>query len=482
MRKSLLKTVANALIVIGAIAISSLNVFALTDTLSNENKTRTWDFSSNTGTIVKDYAANTEAEIGESGIIVAKEGTAKVTVASSQIQFRNGAVLKVPVPVGSTGSVKIYGNGNTGRMVALEKNANNQELEIDNKADGDSVSYDATVSQDGYIQITSKSDYKFTKIEVQSSAGYTVETTYTITGNITGLSKGTVFTIKCGSDSYDAIVEEDGTKFSVSSKAGFALGTYTAEKNGYIVTYGSGEGFTLTGTSPEFTASTSITFSEKALEDIAAGVYSASEVDAGKPNFDISNVSFVNSSAVNGGKVNGTIKFKLAKAATVIVVAKTGGSNEETFTIGEVVKSTSDKSNNVNLAFGNVPAGETSLVLSGKSGAVISSIMISYEIADTFKASPKGGDYYCIDAESTYIIHPVSSQELEYTSLALANNSTDKAAVEATKTNEVYSSVVFSDDSSISATECGASALYVVRVENTGSAAPKTKYTWIDAN
>ena len=477
MRKSLLKTMVGTVLAVSAIAVGSVSVFAFSDTLSEDAKTRTWDFSSNTGSIAKDYAAGTAAEIGDSGILVPASSGAKITVAASYVQFRSGAKLDVPVPANSKGSITIYGNGNAGRTVTTEDG-----VEIDNVSAGDTQDFTSTSAADGYITLTSNSDYKFKKIQITLTDGSTYQTTvkYNITGSVSGLDAGKAFTITNGTDSYEAIVKEDGTSFEVSSTEDYASGTYTASATNYNVSYGSGTGFTLTGTSPNYTASTSVTFTKKEMGILSAGVYTAADIDAGLPNFDATAITFKSGTAFAGGKVNGTLKFKLDKAATVIISAKTGGSNAGTITIGNANSdSITDKSNFTNYFFENVAAGEVEVVFSGDSGVVVSTITVAGNIADTLVASPKGGDYYCIDATSTYIIHPVSETELEYTSLAMSKGG---AAVEATKTTEVYTSVQFADGSTVSAEDCGATYIYAVQVTGTNGAAPTTKYVWVDAN
>ncbi|GEM_PF-6022968 len=125
----------------------------------------------------------------------------------------------------------------------------------------------------------------------------------------------------------------------------------------------------------------------------------------------------------------------------------------------------------------DLPAGVYQMYSSGKDrGARVFSVTFSEPTTSTIASTQKlvGGDYFYTDGSNTYVVHPVSSAEMDYTAL-IADGVAD------TKTSTVYTTIEFPDKSTVSVdksanstTNVEASALYAFLMTGTQGQIPSS--------
>ena len=155
--------------------------------------------------------------------------------------------------------------------------------------------------------------------------------------------------------------------FAIGDTLAVSLGQYDADPASVVLASGADE-YT-------FTAG-NINFTQKSLSAIPAGTYTATQIEAGLPNFDIS--------AINGtgGKYTGDIKMILSDTATITVNGKCGSSTAgrtASVSIGSESFTAEAGGSNTDYVFSNVAAGETTLTFTSSNTTFqVASITIAY--------------------------------------------------------------------------------------------------------
>lgn len=163
-----------------------------------------------------------------------------------------------------------------------------------------------------------------------------------------------------------------------------------------------------------------------------------------------------------------------ASAARTLAVSKLDG--ETVKEVGTVAAGKTAASGTVTLT-----EGGTYYIYSQNAGIKVNSVTLTYDplIADTLTQIANSPDYYALDAANkyTFLIHPVSANDVgTYSSIALGGSD---AVIAATKSNEVYGKLLFSDGSEVAASKVGGEYLYAVRVEDAGTAPTASAFTWV---
>lgn len=302
MRKSLLKAMAGTALVVGAVAMSSVSAFAFGVSTTTDGTAKTWDFSSD-NTAVNYQNLSEAADIG-GGIICPAGNAAKVAVGTGNLNIKSGAEIKIPVPKDSLGTITIYGDGsNTGRKVSIESST-----EIAMNSNGESANVVAAATTDGYLTVTSSSDYKLKKITVSLTTGtFEQDAKYKATVNLTN-STDTDAKVSLGSASVtvpangsETLTAEDLTKGSYSLKT----------DNKHVL---SNDKVTVED------ADVSVNVTITAVQPVKQGVYTAFATKDG----------FVESAANTGKYGTGDyLSFSLSKAAVLTIEAKCGSSSND---------------------------------------------------------------------------------------------------------------------------------------------------------
>lgn len=382
MKKGFKRFLSGALATVMAVTTLSFGMVseAFAADYSNNNVTtqstsKAWDYSDSsvTGTL----------KVGDTfdGITVDALGEKNSKINSGNLSLQEGTKISIPVPVNSEGTLTIYASANQDQRIAtLEGN------EIRMTKPSASGTFTSNETEDGDLDLTfSGGEYKPTKFEVTLTSGTFGEVeTYTINGKCTGLAASTEFELSNGTNSYKAIVNDDGSSYTISTQTGAFDTTkiYTASLANYAVDYGTANGVKLTvdpSDNTRYTADVTINFIKGELTSVPEGTYTYSEIEKGLPNFDISGIT----EGLNTGKYRGEIKFILDKAATVTVIGKCGSSDTSksvTLSLGTYL--------NENIIGGgavteyraeNVPAGTYVLsMISDNTTFQMNSIIITY--------------------------------------------------------------------------------------------------------
>ncbi|HAG04670.1 MAG TPA: hypothetical protein DCG28_04440 [Lachnospiraceae bacterium] len=462
MRKSLLKTVVATAIVGAVMAVSSFVAMAATkEYYYVADQVNTEDFFQVAGDSLGGGAFTTD-KLEINGVEYTPTGAKKFN-ASGSVKFTTSGTATVQVVYGKradkTGTVKLGLDGNE----ILSTTDNRATQTVSNVASG--LHTLARTSGEGALYAV------YVKDEISDSAKeYTVSGSTNLANATFTVGDESVTTDKNGNWSISKTAET--SPFTVGDTLAVSMDGYSAEPSSVTLGAGSDE--------YNFTAST-ITFTELTLSELTKGkFYSSTEIAAGKPNFDLSSVNWndKNNCRVNTGSV---IKFISPVDGFMVLNGKSGSSSKDVNIV--IGNNTANVPNNqVNNFVLAVNAGENTLEINegagGSTSLYINSIVVAGNIADTLQLSPKNVDYYCVDATSTYIIHPVSDKEMEYAKLAMADS--DGVAIDATSTDSAYTSVVFSDQSEVTASSCGATYIYAIQVTGTDGSAPTQKYKWVE--
>ncbi len=382
-----------------------------TATVSSDGKNKTWDYSK---------AANLSLKVGDTvdGIVVGASGTStdRTRINSNALNVRATGIIKVPVPENSTGTISVVCTGNaTDRLLTLEDDT---FLTIPMSKSGNSVSFTTSHSNDGYLSLESNGDYKIASLTVTLTSDHTfgAVTTYTITGACTGLEAGTTFNLTNGTTTYTATVNDDGTGYTVTSTTVVdTTGTYTASLNNYSVTYAdSATGITISGSDTTFTATPSIAFAQLSLGNLSEGTYGGTVINNGLPNFEIASTNGVGEISGTHYRIRGTMRFKLAQEATVVINARCASSESGK----SVTMSLTDESGTAqSISYGETSATSVTLEAGGA-------------LTDYTLSLPAGT--YTLTADSSNTSLQIASITVTKATTESTTETTTEAATEAT--------------------------------------------------
>jgi hypothetical protein len=155
---------------------------------------------------------------------------------------------------------------------------------------------------------------------------------YSLSGSCTGLDAGQTFEITNGDNSYLATVGSDGQSYHIkfmSSDEDACFDTtksYTASLRNYFVSYNGADNFTITKNEDgTYSATPEITFEKAPFTAIPGGTYSAEDIDAGLPYFNMTNLEKRNSA----GNYRGEISIKTSAKASIKIIGTCASSDSE---------------------------------------------------------------------------------------------------------------------------------------------------------
>lgn len=199
---------------------------------------------------------------------------------------------------------------------------------------------------------------------------------------------------------------------------------------------------------------------------------------------------YIRISTANSDGSNNSVKFTIGdKPAKMYITFKSASSNSErTIRVADTKTNTlvyNGKANNTGAGTADEVTNDTAIDLAAGTEYYIATessnmnlykIVITVEgsekIADTLTKTNNSDDYYAHSNADTYIIHPVSQDDMLSSSLSIQG--TDVS------TNIVYDAIDFGDGSSISTSDVeGAFKLFAVVAKDTQGAAPTKALTWV---
>lgn len=440
--------------------------------ISADAKTKTWDFTNapDQGLTADEDTVN-EIRISKSGTGTT---TDRVRVNGGTLNVRSNAtvngVIMIPVPIGSIGTIKIVANGSyTNRVLVMEGyedqlsgvNSDTTYTICMNSSDGDSAEFTSSMSEDGYITLTGiprldgsndNVDFKAETIEVTLTSDHTfgevVEpTTYTLTGDCSGLEAGTQFTLSNDTNSYTATVNGDGTSYTVSTTTAITAGAVlTPSLANYsvsgTVTVAAGD------TDTDFTASPSITFTQLGLGALAEGTYTGVDISEGLPDFEIVDGGTAELSG-NNYRIRGTITFTLNSAAEVVINARCASNTE---------------GRNVDFLVSDGNSVAQTISYNGTSATSVN-IVAGTESTDYSLSLPAGK--YTLTATSEQTSLQIASITVTYTDIPEPTGYSVSASVIDRLTNEAITnaSVVYTDNSGVTREAVYDGGIYTVNVD-----------------
>ncbi|MGN1319084.1 MAG: hypothetical protein ACI4VF_08705, partial [Lachnospirales bacterium] len=416
MKKSFKRFLSSVLATVVAVASMSFGMVttASAGTVTTSSTTKTWDYSSGNTTATLSAGYNLD------GIIIDEVGSG-VKVATSNLSFKDGAKISIPVPTGSAGTLTLYASADQSTRYATLEGNNIYMAKPSSSGD-----FTTAETADGDLDVSfAGGEFKPTKIEVTLTTGSFGEVkTYTLTGNCSGLVAGTEFTLSDGTNDYSATVDEGGATYTVTTQSG-AFDTskeYTVTLRDY-----SANSVTITAVDDTNFTSSDITFTKLDFLDVPANTYTYSKINGGLPYFDLTGVT----AGLSDGKYTGDIKVKLSDVATITVNGKCGSSDTSksaSVTINGEVKTSIGKSSAEDFVFSNVPAGEQTISFtSADTTFQVTSITISYGATSTESSSESTTFSVESSSESTtFLVEPSS----ESTTFSIEGNAiSDKASL-----------------------------------------------------
>ena len=507
MKKIFFKAVAAAAVVAATVALSSMSVWALDATWPDQPDavTASWgeaaDASSKDGDSIK-FSDETE---------FAKDYKGKKIAAAMVITFTTDG----------PGTVTFYGRSNNDKTDAkLEGKAEDPEDEItvDSTSNGvllarkkvtgyvaegqtpDPVIF--TVSGRGTynVTVTGKESVIFKIVINTENDGKEVEAT-----NIK-LSESDIEIYVGEEHAVTATLEPDGATSRVEWKSDTV--SVATVSGGTIKGIGEGNAV-ITATANGHEAKINVKVNaQKTVSDlipITAGTYTFTEksnIAKGKMLFDgmalaVDNLAYKTKSTyavggssdakIDGFKLknngNGEVAVLLPNNHTLKTVVFSSSKNEVYALLSTAYRGSGDldkKSSTTynELTYTNDTGADKLIYISADNDSYIGQIVVEKvkTIADTKAAA--GTDFCALDTANgnTYIIHPVSSSEMDYTKIALVGKNGNVAA-----SDTVYTSIKFEDGSILNASDFNnAEYIYAVLVTGTEGAAPTNTFEWVN--
>lgn len=478
-------------VIASAMALSSVAVFAATDydygtvDVSSDLKTKTWEFKSN--------YPKSNVELKDKDTI---NGLTMVSAGSSARMRTDSfmprkSVFTVPVPASSEGTITIVGQGNaTDRIVSFTDKGKTVEL-ID--ADGNKYStsgalatFTSDATANGVLQLTvNDKDYKMMKIEVTITdstnkfaaiKSYIWETPVVptgLTGTLSwGAEKGKTNTLDYTGD--DKKLKDSYINWAVEEMEGYNTATTTDNGSSFKVT--------VTPTADWFEDKAVWNTVDRAIGKVTlsqpASTVKTGDVLDGYFLATVSNKEAIvyNSGAIRIPKASNAsyLEFKTTTPLTVVLTAGSNSSKNNSkiclykdgTKVTEVDVCGSEKTD---VAFYNLSAG-TYKIDGGSGSRVVSLYSVDFREPNSIAGTVSKilTEYYCISDTDTYLIHPFSGNPEDYSTISL-NGADGKEVLSIEK---VYTSVKFSDDTILKASDLGTSYIVAVKVESTNGKAP----------
>ncbi len=129
--------------------------------------------------------------------------------------------------------------------------------------------------------------------------------------------------------------------------------------------------------------------------------------------------------------------------------------------------------NNI-ITFNGKEGGYASYTVNGETS--IKNIKIT-DIAGTKTKINSTSDFYCVDDNALYIIHPVTETEMSASEIYMTKAG---AKIDSTASDTVYTGIEFADGSSLTTADFGGSNIYAIKVNgaNAGDIKSTTAFTW----
>ena len=504
MKKTFFKAVAAAAVVAATVALSSMSVWALDATWPDQPDTVTASWGDS-------------ADAGKTGATSFSDG------AEFEVKYQGKKIAAARVITFTTdgpGTVTFYGRSNNDNTDAkLEGKAEDPEDEItvDSTSNGvllarkkvtgyvaegqtpDPVIF--TVSGRGTynVTVTGKESVIFKIVINTENDGKEVEAT-----NIK-LSESDIEIYVDEEHTVTATLEPDGATSRVEWKSD--TDSVATVSGGTIKGVGEGNAV-ITATANGHEAKVNVKVNaQKTVSDlipITAGTYTfteKSDIAKGRMLFDgmalaVDKLVYQENSTyavgssdakIDGFKLknntNGEVAVLLPNNHTLKTVVFSSSKNEVYALLSTAYRGSGDldkKSSTTynELTYTNDTGADKLIYISADNDSYIGQIVVekAKTIADT-KATA-GTDFCALDTANgnTYIIHPVSSSEMDYTKIALVGKKGNVAA-----SDTVYTSIKFEDGSILNASDFNnADYIYAVLVTGTEGAAPTKTFKWVN--